>query len=135
MAEGRGCVEDVPGESSNRAGPGRATPLPDALDGAEHCGPTGGRARPRSTEHPSRTPDKHGPSEVVGFSVVKLGAPIAGAWDLLAASPRGLTLIAAVMAPPNLVGAACGAVPGWPAGTVRLILVWSGAPLPRAIML
>ena len=71
----------------------------------------------------------------VGFSLVPLATPIAGTWDLLAVSPRGLTLIAAVSEKPNLMGTTYGAVPGWPAGTVRLILVWGDGVLPTAITL
>jgi hypothetical protein len=71
----------------------------------------------------------------VGFSLIPLAKPIAGAWDLLAVSPRGLTLIAAVSEKPNLMGTTYGAVPGWPAGTVRLILVWGDGVLPTAITL
>jgi hypothetical protein len=71
----------------------------------------------------------------VGFSLIPLAQPIAGAWDLLAVSPRGLTLIAAVSETPTLMGTTYGAVPGWPAGTVRLILVWGDGVLPTAITL
>jgi hypothetical protein len=73
--------------------------------------------------------------EAVGFNLVPLAAPIAHTWHLLAVSPRGLTLIAAVTEDPNLVGHRYGMLPGWPAGTVRLIHVWTDAPLPRAITL
>src|SRR5579864_2531877 len=71
----------------------------------------------------------------VGFSLIPLATPIAGAWDLLAVSPRGLTLIAAVSEKPNLLGTTYRAVPGWPASTVRLILVWGDGALPTAITL
>lgn len=73
--------------------------------------------------------------ESVGFALIPLAQPIAGAWDLLAVSPRGLTLIAAVPEKPNVLGTTYGAVPGWPTGTVRLILVWGEAALPTAITL
>jgi hypothetical protein len=72
----------------------------------------------------------------VGFALIPLAKPIAGAWDLLAVSPRGLTLIAAASEKPNLLGTTTyGAVPGWPTGTVRLILVWGDGVLPTAITL
>jgi hypothetical protein len=72
----------------------------------------------------------------VGFQLVPLAHPVAGVWDLLAVSPRGLTLIAARPEKPNLMGATYGPLPGWPAVTVRLILVWPEAdPLPTAITL
>jgi hypothetical protein len=74
--------------------------------------------------------------ESVGFHLIPLAAPIAHVWDLLAVSPRGLTLIAARGEPPNLVGATYGALPGWPAATVRLVLVWPpAAAFPTPITL
>jgi hypothetical protein len=71
----------------------------------------------------------------VGFQLVPLAKPIAGVWDLLAVSPRGLTLIAAVREKPNLLGSTYGPLPGWPAGTVRVIHVWGDAALPKATTL
>jgi len=53
-----------------------------------------------------------------------------GAWDLLAVSPRGLTLIAARSETPNVMGTTYGALPGFPPSTVRLILVWGADALP-----
>jgi hypothetical protein len=50
-------------------------------------------------------------------------------------SPRGLTLIAAVREKPNLMGTTHGPLPGWPAGTRRLILTWGDGPLPTATTL
>jgi len=74
--------------------------------------------------------------EAVGFQLVPIAAPIAGTWDLLAASPRGLTLIAARVEPPNLGGHAYGLPPGFPPTTVRLILTWPpDAALPTPITL
>ncbi len=73
--------------------------------------------------------------EAVGFQLVPLARPVAGVWELLAVSPRGLTLIAARREKPNLMGTTYGALPGWPASTVRLILVWGDCPLPTAIPL
>jgi hypothetical protein len=74
--------------------------------------------------------------EAVGFRLILLAASVAGVWDLLAVSPRGLTLIAAVTAPPNLMGHEFGLPPGWPAGTVRLILCWPpDAALPTPLTL
>jgi hypothetical protein len=73
--------------------------------------------------------------EAVGFQLIPLAKPIAGAWDLLAVSPRGLTLIAAVRERPSLLGATYGPLPGWPAGTVRVVHVWSDGALPKAITL
>ena len=52
--------------------------------------------------------------ESVGFALIPLAQLIAGAWDLLAVSPRGLTLIAAVPEKPNVLGTTYGAVPSWP---------------------
>jgi hypothetical protein len=71
----------------------------------------------------------------VGFALIPLAKPIAGVWDLLAVSPRGLTVIVAVQERPNLLGSTYGALPGWPAGTVRLLLIWGDAALPKAITL
>jgi hypothetical protein len=71
----------------------------------------------------------------VGFALIPLAQPIAGAWDLLAVSPRGLTLIAARSEKPNLLGTTYGAMPGWPPSTVRLILVWGAGALPTAFPL
>jgi hypothetical protein len=71
----------------------------------------------------------------VGFSFIPLAQPIAGAWDLLAVSPRGPTLIAARSETPNVMGTTYGALPGFPPSTVRLILVWGTDALPTAIPL
>jgi hypothetical protein len=74
--------------------------------------------------------------QAVGFSLIPLAEPIAGTWDLLAMSPRGLTLVAARAEPPNLVGHAYGLPPGLPEGTRRLILTWSpDAALPTPLTL
>jgi hypothetical protein len=70
----------------------------------------------------------------VGFSFIPLLHPI-GAWELLCVSPRGLTLVAARPEAPNLMGTRYQVPAGWPAGTVRLILVWGADPLPTAITL
>lgn len=71
----------------------------------------------------------------VGFSFIPLAQPIAGAWDLLAVSPRGLPLIAARSETPNVIGTTYRALPGFPPSTVRLILVWGAGPLPKATTL
>ena len=71
----------------------------------------------------------------VGFQLVPLARPV-GVWPLLAVSPRGLTLVAVVAERPNLMGTMYQVPAGWPAGTVRLILVWpEAAPLPTAMTL
>jgi len=71
----------------------------------------------------------------VGFQLVPLAHPV-GAWPLLAVSPRGLTLVAVVDERPNLMGGTYQVPAGWPARTVRLILVWPDTePLPKAITL
>jgi hypothetical protein len=72
--------------------------------------------------------------ESVGFQLVPLAHPV-GAWPLLAVSPRGLTLAAPLTEKPNLMGGTYQVPAGWPAGTVRLILVWGAEPLPKAITL
>jgi hypothetical protein len=71
--------------------------------------------------------------ESVGFALIPLEQPIGGVWDLLAVSPRGLTLVAPRREKPTLLGTTFGALPGFPASTVRLILVWGDGPLPSAI--
>jgi len=71
--------------------------------------------------------------ESVGFVLLPLAQPIAGVWELLAVSPRGLTLVAPRAEKPNLMGTSYGALPGFPQSTVRLILVWGDGPLPSAI--
>ena len=69
----------------------------------------------------------------VGFQLVPLAHPV-GAWPLLAVSPRGLTLVTVVPERPNVMGTTYQVPAGWPAGTVRLILVWPEAdPLPTAL--
>ena len=55
----------------------------------------------------------------VGFSLISLAQPIAGAWDLLAVSPRGLTLIAERSETPNVMGTTYRALPRFPPSTVR----------------
>ena len=73
--------------------------------------------------------------ESVGFVLIPLAQPIAGVWDVLAVSPRGLTVVAPRREQPNLMGTTYGALPGWPPSTVRLILVWTDGPLPKATTL
>ena len=73
--------------------------------------------------------------ESVGFALIPLAQPIAGVWELLAVSPRGLTVVAPRREPPNLMGTTYGALPGFPPSTVRLILVWGNGPLPKATTL
>ena len=87
-------------------------------------------SRPVDAHHgwPPRAPPWASP-------LIPLAKPVAGAWDLLAVSPRGLTRIAAVSEKPNVPGTTYGAVPGWPTDTVRLILVWGDSVLPTAITL
>ena len=72
--------------------------------------------------------------EAVGFQLVPLAHPV-GAWPLLAVSPRGLTVVAPVTEKPALTGTTYSVPAGWPAGTVRLILVWGAGPLPQALTL
>lgn len=72
--------------------------------------------------------------EAVGFQLVPLAHPV-GVWPLLAVSPRGLTVVAPMTEKPNVMGAAYQVPAGWPAGTVRLILIWGDGPLPRALSL
>lgn len=72
--------------------------------------------------------------EAVGFTLLPLAQPI-GPWPLLAVSPRGLTVVAPVSERPTLPGVSYGELPGWPAGTVRLVLVWGDGPLPTAVTL
>lgn len=72
--------------------------------------------------------------ESVGFALIPLAHPV-GVWPLLAVSPRGLTVVAPVTEKPNLMGGTYSVPAGWPAGTVRLILIWDAGPLPRALTL
>jgi hypothetical protein len=62
-----------------------------------------------------------------------LAQPVAGVWELLAVSPRGLTLVAPRRDTPNFLGATYGVLPAFPPSTVRLVLIWGDGPLPRAI--
>jgi hypothetical protein len=70
----------------------------------------------------------------VGFAFIPLLHPI-GPWEILCVSPRGLTLVAPVTAPPSLMGGRYTVPAGWPATTVRLILIWGDGALPRALTL
>jgi hypothetical protein len=71
----------------------------------------------------------------VGFAFVPITHAIGGTWDLMAISPRGITLIAARASRPDFLGSAYSAPPGWPP-VVRLVLVWNGTdPLPTSISL
>jgi hypothetical protein len=72
--------------------------------------------------------------ESVGFQLVPLAHPV-GPWPLLAVSPRGLTVVAPVTETPNLMGGTYTVPAGWPATTVRLILIWGDGALPRALTL
>ena len=72
--------------------------------------------------------------ESVGFTLIPLAQPIAEVWELLAVSPRGLTLAAPRRETPNFLGATYGALSAFPPSTVRLVLVWGDGPLPRAIV-
>ena len=71
--------------------------------------------------------------EAVGFAFIPLLHPINEVWEILCVSPRGLTLVAARK--PNLMGGTYSVPAGWPAGTVRLLLIWGAAPLPQALTL
>jgi hypothetical protein len=73
--------------------------------------------------------------ESVGFVLIPLAQPVAGVWDLLAVSPRGLTVVAPRRETPNLIGTTYGALPGFPPSTVRLVLVCGAGPLPTATTL
>jgi hypothetical protein len=64
-----------------------------------------------------------------------MAQPIAGVWELLAVSPRGLTVVAPRREKPNLMGTTYGALPGFPPSTVRLILIWGDGLLPKALSL